>query len=196
MGECRRSRSWRFLPCRPRSTSGCVARASRVDLRAPRLEVPSPGLPWRVQAYLALIHAQSNLSWHAVQIVVRRRGKSPAIAIGRVQAIMASYICHASANSQVEREDSLFRHDAAGALLHAPRAAQARLRAASNSRCAINAALVLRMRGEDPRRMNRLKPSSALAVLCVNQLNRRGDARNERNEQQLFPRRVRGCANV
>jgi hypothetical protein len=64
-------------------------------------------------------------------------------------------------------------------------------------RRAINVALILRMRGEDPRRMNRLKPGSALAVLCVNQLvNRRGDARNERNEQQLFPRRVRECANI
>jgi hypothetical protein len=83
-----------------------------------------------------------------------------------------------------------------GVPLHAPRAAEARLRAAFNSRRAINVALVLRMRG-DPRRTNRLKPGSAFAVLCVNQLvNRRGDARNERNEQQLFPRRVRGCANV
>jgi hypothetical protein len=74
---------------------------------------------------------------------------------------------------------------------------QARLRAALNSRRAINMALVLRMRGEDPRRMNRLKAGSALAELCVNQLvNRCGDARNERNEQQPFPRRVRECANI
>jgi hypothetical protein len=193
MGECRGSCSWR----RPRSTSGCVARASRVILRAPRLEVPSSGylgeskLTWRESMPSpTLVGTQSKL-WFVAG------GKSPAISIGRVQAIMASYIfcCHVSANSQIQREDSPFRHDAAGVLLHAPRAAQVRLSAALNSRRAINVALVPRMRGEDPRRMYRLMLGSALAVSCVN-ASRRADARNERDEQQLFPRRVCGYANV
>jgi hypothetical protein len=87
--------------------------------------------------------------------------------------------CRSSADSQIQREDSPFRYDAAGVLLHAPRPAQAGLCAAFISRRAINVALVLRMRGEDPRRKNRQKPGPALAVLCLNQLvNRRGDARN------------------
>ena len=34
-------------------------------------------LPWLVQAYLALIYAQSDLSWRAVQIMVRRQAKKP-----------------------------------------------------------------------------------------------------------------------
>lgn len=41
------------------------------------LRGPISRLPWRVQAYLALIYAQSDLSWHAVQIVVRRQAKKP-----------------------------------------------------------------------------------------------------------------------
>src|ERR1700694_5058680 len=96
-----------------------------------------------------------------------------------VRIVSGAPFCHSSANSQIQREDSPFRPDAAGVLLHAPRPAQARLRAAFISHRAINVALVSRMRGEDPRRINRQKPGSALAVLCLNQLvNRRGDARN------------------
>ena len=109
----------------------------------------------------------------------------------------------------IQREDSPFRHDAAGVLLHAPRPAQAHLRAAFLSHRAINVAFVLRMRGEDPRRINRQKPGSALAMLVFNQLvNRRGDARTPLGSKASlqildagksccsFARRVRGCANV
>jgi hypothetical protein len=42
-----------------------------------------------VQAYVAVLSVQSNLSWHAVYFFLRSREKIPIVAIKRVQVILA-----------------------------------------------------------------------------------------------------------
>jgi hypothetical protein len=68
--------------------------------------------------------------------------------------------CHSSANSQIQREGRPFRHEAADVFctfrVLSRHGCVPRLILAARS----TLALVLRMRGENPRRMNRLKPSS------------------------------------
>jgi hypothetical protein len=71
------------------------------------------------------------------------------------------------------------------------------LRAAFNSRRAINVGFSFANARKKPATNEPPEAEFRLAVLCVNQfVNRCGDARTERNEQQLFPWRVRECANV
>jgi hypothetical protein len=75
---------------RSKSSGARVAPRRRIEYGFGKAKTHLMNWLGRVQAYLAFLSVQSDLSWHVVRIIIRSEEKTPAIAIGRVLTILAA----------------------------------------------------------------------------------------------------------